>query len=77
MLNLSNREYCETVYGGSEIEQIAERLSHVDPQSPVQLLKSWRQETILHRLPHKVENLKNLPKRLSSFISMAIKELSN
>ena len=27
VMNLANREYCETVYGGSELEQIADRFS--------------------------------------------------
>lgn len=73
--NLSNREYCETVYGGSEPEQIAARFSHVDPEGPAKLLTSWRQETILHRLPRKLEKLRNFPEQVARFISMAIKQL--
>jgi hypothetical protein len=73
--NLSNRDYCETVYGGSEPEHIAARFSRVDPEAPVKLLTSWRQETILDRIPRRLEKLTNLPERLSRFISMAITEL--
>jgi len=73
--NLSNRDYCETVYGGSEPEHIAARFSRVDPEGPAKLLQSWRQETILHRIPRKLEKQTNFPEQLARFISMAIKEL--
>ena len=73
--NLSNRDYCETVYGGSDPEQIAARFSRVDPEAAAKLLTSWRQETVLHRIPRKLEKLTNFPERLSRFISIAITEL--
>jgi hypothetical protein len=73
--NLTNRDYCETVYGGNEPEHIAARFSHVDPEGPAKLLKSWRQEAILNRIPRKLEKLTNFPEQLARFISMAIKEL--
>ena len=38
--NVSNRNYCETVYGGSEPEHIAVRFSRVDPESAAKLLTS-------------------------------------
>ncbi len=72
--NLSNRNYCETVYGGSEPEHIAVRFSRVDPESAAALLTSWRQETILHRIPRKLEKLTNFPEQLARFISIAIEE---
>jgi len=72
--NLSNRNYCETVYGGSELEHIAARFSRVDPEGAATLLTSWRQETILHRIPRKLEKLTNFPKQLTRFISIAIEE---
>jgi hypothetical protein len=73
--NLSNRDYCETVYGGSEPEHIAARFSRVDPEGAAKLLTSWRQETILHRIPRKLEKLTNFPEQLARFISVAIEEL--
>jgi hypothetical protein len=76
VLNLNNRDYCETVYGGSEAEQIADRFSRVDPDGPAALLESWRQETISHRMPRKLEKLRNFPGRVARFISMAVTELS-
>ncbi len=75
VMNLTNRDYCETVYGGSEPEQIADRFSRVDPEAPAKLLQSWRQEKISHRMPHKIEKQKNLPKRMAGFIAMLTKEL--
>jgi len=75
VMNLTNQEYCETVYGGSEPERIADRFCQVDPQIPVKLLQSWRQERISHRMPHNIEKQKNLPKRLAGFFAMAVREL--
>jgi hypothetical protein len=75
VMNLTNRDYCEMVYGGSEPEQIADRFSRVDPEAPAKLLKSWRQESISHRMPRKIEKQKNLPKRVAGFIAMVMKEL--
>jgi hypothetical protein len=75
VLNLNNRDYCDTVYGGGEAEQIAERFSRVDPQDPATLLESWQQENTSHRMPRKLEKLRNLPQRVARFISVAIKEL--
>lgn len=75
VLNLDNRDYCDTVYGGSDAQQIAERFSRVDPQNPATLLESWRQENISHRMPRKLEKLRNLPERVARFITVAVKEL--
>ncbi len=75
VINWTNRDYCETVYGGSEPEQIADRFSRGDPEAPAKLLKSWRQESISHRMPRKIEKQKNLPKRVAGFIAMVMKEL--
>jgi hypothetical protein len=75
VMNLTNREYCETVYGGSEPVQIADRFSRVDPEAPTKLLESWRQERISHRMPHRIEKQKDLPRRVAGFIAMVTKEL--
>ena len=75
MQNLSNRDYCETVYGGGEPEHIAARFSRVEPEGPAKLLNSWRQETILHRIPRKLEKLTTFPEQLACFISTAIEQL--
>ena len=75
VLNLRNASYCETVYGGTEPQRIADRFSAVDPRLPGQLLKSWRQEKLSVRLPRKFESLKGLPQQLARFIDVALKEL--
>ena len=75
VLNLRNASYCKTVYGGSDFQEIADRFSAVDPSVPAQLLKSWRQEKVLVRLPRKFERLASLPGRLAPFIGIAFKEL--
>lgn len=77
LLNLRNASYCETVYGGSEPQRIAERFSVVDPDVPCQLLKSWRREKLSVRLPRKFERLPNLPQRLTRFIRVAFNTLQN
>ena len=75
VLNLRNASYCETVYGGTDFQKIADRFSAVDPSVPAQLLKGWRQEKLSVRLPRKFEREKSLPKRLARFIGVAFKEL--
>ena len=75
LLNLKNSSYCETVYGGSDPQRIAERFSLVDPKVPCRLLKSWRREKLAVRLPRKFESLPNLPQRLARFIRVAFKTL--
>jgi len=63
VMNLTNRDYCKTVYGGSEPAKLADRFSWVDPGAPTKLLQSWRQERISHRMPHRIEKQKDLPQR--------------
>ena len=75
VLNLKNASYCETVYGGAEPQKLAERFSLVDSRVPAQLLKSWRREKLLVRLPRKYESLKDLPQQLARFIDVAYMEL--
>jgi len=75
VLNLRNASYCETVYGGTDLQSIAERFSVVDPNAPKQLLKRWRQEKLSVRLPRKFARHKTLPPRLTQFIGIAFKEL--
>jgi hypothetical protein len=75
VLNLKNTSYCETVYGGTGLQRIAERFSAVDRRLPTQLLKTWRRDKLLVRLPRKFESLKNLPHRLAGFIKVVFKVL--
>jgi hypothetical protein len=75
VLNLRNASYCETVYGGSDYQRIAERFSAVDPSVPTQLLKNWRKEKLSVRLPRKFERQESLPQRLTRFIGVAFKKL--
>ena len=75
VMNLTNREYCETVYGGSEPAKLADRFSRVDPGTPTKLLQLWRQERISHRMPRKIEKQKDLPRQVAGFIAMVTKEL--
>ena len=75
VLNLKNVSYCETVYGGVEPQNIADRFSAVDPRLPARLLKRWHEEKLSMRLPRKFENLKGLPQELARFIHVAYKEL--
>ncbi len=77
VLNLRNTSYCKTVYGGVEPHQIAARFSAVEPSTPTQLLKRWDQDKLLVRLPRKIENLKNLPHRLASFIQVVFNKLKH
>ena len=73
VFNLRNPSYCEVVYGAADAQSIAERFSAVDPSLTAQLLKSWRQEKLLVRLPRKFENLKHLPHWLDRFIKLVFK----
>ena len=75
VLNLRNASYCETVYGGTDFQRIADRFSAVDPSVPARLLKRWRQDKLLVRLPRKFERLTSLPQRLARFIGVAFKVL--
>ena len=75
VLNLRNARYCETVYGGSDYQRIAERFSSVDPSVPNQLLKNWRKEKLSAKLPRKFEREQGLPQRLARFIGVAFKQL--
>jgi hypothetical protein len=75
VLNLSNSSYCQTVYGGIEPEKIATVFSGVDPEVPVRLMKTWRQEKLLTTIPQQLERLKNFPQQVAAFISVAAKEL--
>lgn len=75
VLNLRNVSYCQAVYGGGEPQKIAERFSVVDPRVPAQLLKTWRREKLLVRLPRKFESLRDLPQQLARFIGVAYTEL--
>ena len=75
VLNLRNASYCETVYGGTDFQGIADRFSAVDPSVPTQLLKSWRQDKLSVRLPRKFERHESLPQRLARFIGVAFKVL--
>ena len=75
VLNLRNTGYCEIVYGSVDVQRIADRFSQIDPGIPAQLLKKWRRDKLLVRLPRKLERLTRLPQRLARFIGVAFKEL--
>lgn len=75
VLNLRNASYCETVYGGTDFQSIAARFSAVDPRTPSELLKGWRQDKRTVRLPRKFERQKCLPQQLARFIGVAYKQL--
>ena len=76
VLNLKNKEYCQTVYGGKELEKIARRFRKVDPKKVANLMKRWREENISVRLPRKLERLTSLPGRVARFLALAVKELA-
>lgn len=73
--NLDNTSYCETVYGGGEIEKIVERFSYVDPKLPTQWMTTWREDRISTRLPRKLERMNSLPSKVARFLSVAVREL--
>ena len=75
VLNLRNASYCQTVYGGTEPEKIAEVFSSVAPKAATDLLGSWRQEKLSVSLPDKLRADKNLPRRVKTFTRMLINEL--
>ena len=75
VLNLRNPSYCQTVYGGQDLQRIAARFSAIDHNLPDQLMKTWRQEDLSARIPRKLESLKDLPRKLAPFIAVAFTEL--
>ncbi len=75
VLNLRIPGYCETVYGGMDVDSIVARFSVVDPAEPAQLLERWRREKLAARIPRKLETHKTLPRQLAPFIAVAAREL--
>jgi len=75
LLNFANSSYCQTVYGGTEPEQIAAVFSRVDPKAPAQVMNTWRQEKLSTTIPQQLGRLEDLPQRVAAFISLAAKEL--
>ena len=75
VLNLKNPGYCKTVYGGTEVEKIAQAFSTIDPDAVSDLLKRWRQEKLSIALPQKLAGLTDLPGKLQRFASMIITQL--
>jgi hypothetical protein len=75
VLNLSHSDYCETVYGGTKVDDLATRFSLVDPQKLAQVLTTWRKEQSSLRLPRTIERLKELPQRFTRFINIAVDRL--
>lgn len=53
LLNLRNSSYCDTVYGGSDPQNIVVRFSEVDHRLPVKLMKTWHRERLSTRIPRK------------------------
>jgi hypothetical protein len=75
LLNLTNANYCQTVYGGVDPEKLASVFSTIDQEIPARLMKAWRQEKLLTSIPQQLERLNNLPQQVAAFISVAAKEL--
>lgn len=75
VLNLRNAPYCKTVYGGTDTEKIAAAFSNVDPAVPTRLLETWQQQKLSTAIPAQFERLKDLPTRVSGFISALFKNL--
>ena len=75
VLNLRIPSYCETVYGGMDVDRIVARFSIVDPAGPAQFLENWRREKLAVRIPRKLETQKTLPRQLAPFIAVAAREL--
>jgi hypothetical protein len=75
VLNLRNAPYCQTVYGGMDAKKIAAVFSQVDPDVPARLLKTWRQQKLSTAIPAQFERLKDLPRRVSGFLSALFKKI--
>ena len=75
VLNLRNASYCQTVYGGTEPEKIAEVFSSVAPDAAMDLLGSWRREKLSTSLPDKLGADKTIPRRVKSFTRMLLNVL--
>lgn len=75
--NLHNVSYCNVVYGGREMQDIAERFSQVDSKEVNQLMDSWRTEQVSSRLPRQLEGMSDFPDKIARFLSVAIMELDN
>ena len=75
--NLHNVSYCNVVYGGREMKDIAERFSQVDFKAVNQLMDSWRTEQVTTRLPRQLEGMSDFPDKIARFLSVAIMELDN
>ena len=75
VVNLRLPAYCETVYGGVDVDKIAARFSVVHPAGPAALLESWRREKFAVGIPRKLESQKSLPQKLARFIAVAAREL--
>ena len=75
LLNLNNTSYCQTVYGGKELEKITKRFSKVDPKLATNLTKTWRGDTLSSKLSRKLERLESLPRQVARFLSVAVHTL--
>ena len=75
VLNLTNASYCETVYGGRDIDSIALRFASVHPTSVADILTSWRRTKISNQIPRKLAKMPTLPNRLARFLSIAANHL--
>jgi len=75
VLNLGNRSYCDTVFGGTDPALIALRFSSVDPTSVAQRLTTWRRQKLSKTMPSNLAKLKSLPSHLALFLSVAVYEL--
>jgi len=75
--NLQNVSYCDLVYGGREMKDLADRFSRVDSKQVNQLMSDWRTERVSSRLPRRLEGMSTFPNKVAQFLSVAILELND
>jgi len=75
VLNLRLGDYCQTVYGGVDVDKLAARFSVVDPAAPTELMETWRREKFAVGIPRRLEAQRDLPQKLARFIAVAAREL--
>lgn len=72
--NLRHPEYRATVYGGYEESHMAERFSRVDPSLPVEVMRGWKKERAVTRLPRTLERMKSLPGEILALLTGACRK---
>ena len=69
--NLRHADYRRTVYGGQTEEDMARRFSQVDRSQVLKVMKAWREDRTITRLPRKLERITDIPDRLATFVKAA------